>query len=294
MKIIFCCQSVDQKDPITGDTLDRIQGLLKTGKFEHIFVLTSRGSVPASSDQLSFYSLARHKKSRLRSFFNFVKILNDILNSHRISFFYAYMVPTMAYALYPLSIVHAVPIYVWFAHSKFTMKVKLSLNFLTKKWMTVDLGQSFQSRCPRYILGQGVDISAFTKTILDKDKKFDLITIGRITKVKNIELIFEAIHQLKTIYGKELSLSLCGEAYSAEDQSYKRDLVAIADRLGISNLIHFQGMISRKDLPQFINQARVFVFTVRGGIGKASLEAFACGLPSIISSPEAKDFSLRN
>ena len=60
--------------------------------------------------------------------------------------------------------------------------------------------------------------------------------------------------------------------------------------LRLESRIYHLGFVEHENLPKLLNQAKCFIFTVPGGIGKASLEAMACGIPLIISSPEADDF----
>ena len=48
--------------------------------------------------------------------------------------------------------------------------------------------------------------------------------------------------------------------------------------------------MDHSDLNAYLNKAKIFLFLVKGGIGKASVEAMAAGLPAIISSPDADDF----
>ena len=60
--------------------------------------------------------------------------------------------------------------------------------------------------------------------------------------------------------------------------------------LQVDRQITYAGSVPHEELPRYLNKARAFLFTTTGGVGKVSLEAMACGIPLIITSPDARDF----
>ena len=63
----------------------------------------------------------------------------------------------------------------------------------------------------------------------------------------------------------------------------KQELTELAKRLGVSKNIHFLGY--RRDIPSLLKNADVYVFpSLREGLGMASIEAMATGLPIVTSN----------
>ena len=90
--------------------------------------------------------------------------------------------------------------------------------------------------------------------------------------------------------GVKYSLAICGDIYTGKDRAYKEEAVELAKCYGICDRVHFLGSVDHSRLSSYLNRSKIFLFLVKGGIGKASLEAMACGLPAVLASPEARDF----
>ena len=286
MRILFFCQSVAVNDPIVGDTIDRVKALARVEGVDHITVLSVRGNDDQIDGSIPVFSLKRDQSGGFKALFRFFFLTLQIFKNQKIDVCYLYMTPTLGFLFTLLKILYPFKLVIWFAHTKFTYWTKINLENFCDRWFSVDRAQTLPFSHVR-IIGQGVSLDHFQ--VHASEKKYDLVTVGRITPSKNLELMIEGVALAKKTK-PEISLLICGDAYLEEDIYYKNELIRIIQEFDLVKNIVWSGMISRGDLPAKMREARFFIFTVPGGIGKATIEAMALGLPLIIAYPEAKNF----
>lgn len=104
-------------------------------------------------------------------------------------------------------------------------------------------------------------------------KKYDFIFMGRSGSQKNLENLMKALRHLKA-KGKHISLLMVGGCSS--DNEIKE--LSEQHKLDVS----FKGNIPNYDLPNMLNQSKVFILPSHyEGHPKALLEAMSCGIPCI-------------
>lgn len=104
-------------------------------------------------------------------------------------------------------------------------------------------------------------------------KKYDLVFVGRSAPQKNITNLLEALNYLKK-NKKEISLVLVGSC--CNDVEVKEKI----NKYGLTAI--FKGNIPNFELPNILNQSKVFVIpSYYEGHPKTLLEAMSCGLPII-------------
>ena len=107
-------------------------------------------------------------------------------------------------------------------------------------------------------------------------KTYDVLSVGRLAKVKHTETLLLSIPRLKE-FKSNVKVCIVG------DGPRRRDLTNLAAQLGILDNVEFVGFESRTIT--YYNQSRVFVLTSeREGLPNVLLEAMMCGLPSVISN----------
>jgi glycosyltransferase involved in cell wall biosynthesis len=108
-------------------------------------------------------------------------------------------------------------------------------------------------------------------------KQFILWT-GQLYPPKNIGRLLQAFAKVKDEIPHMLVIA--GE----ERWRYRGDL-ALIERLGIKDRIHFTGWVSHDELPAFYNLADLFVLpSLYEGFGIPLLEAMACGCPVLTAT----------
>ena len=109
-------------------------------------------------------------------------------------------------------------------------------------------------------------------------KRYDLIYVGRITSVKNLEALLTAVKQLDVTIAIIGSGTILGDG-TTDNQEPNKLQSMFGD---LDGRIHWLGRIKNEDLPTYLNQAKLFVLcSLSEGHPRALVEAMACGLPCI-------------
>ena len=102
-----------------------------------------------------------------------------------------------------------------------------------------------------------------------------IVTVGRLTRQKNISVVLEAVALLKK-RDKVVPLKIVG------DGPERRSLEHRAKQLGIADITRFVGTVSPETVPEQIGDADVMAFpALDEGLGLAVAEAFMLGVPVI-------------
>jgi glycosyltransferase involved in cell wall biosynthesis len=129
----------------------------------------------------------------------------------------------------------------------------------------IDVGQIIVQPMP-------VDTARFTRV---SHGGGGIVSVGRLTKQKNLGVVFEAIARLKTI-GKPIPLTVIG------DGPFRGMLEQRVKGLGIHDVVTFLGHVPPDKVPDAIGDADVMVFpAVREGLGLVAAEALMLGVPVI-------------
>jgi glycosyltransferase involved in cell wall biosynthesis len=123
----------------------------------------------------------------------------------------------------------------------------------------------------------GIDLSVF-KPMLDTEKRWDIAFMGRLESMKSVDLFPEMLKQLEKHY-PNLKFLMTGEG------SLKERLLDDFQRLGVSHLVDYQGVVETEKVPLLINQSRVFIYPSREEpFGLSILEAMGCGVPVVTTN----------
>ena len=127
------------------------------------------------------------------------------------------------------------------------------------------------------IIGTHVDCDLFRP--MPCEKRFDLIYVGRLTEVKNLEATLEAVERT----GKSIAI-VGGGTPDADGVNFEPELEArLKERFGADNgRMHWLGQIPNESLPAWFNQAKALILCSHSdGLPRSMLEAMACGVPVI-------------
>ena len=139
-------------------------------------------------------------------------------------------------------------------------------------------GVDFDFFCP------GAKHEAREKLELPADRPI-LLTVRRLEPRMGIDNLLDAMPAILEAEPRCL-LMIAGRG-SMADTLHRQ-----ADELGLSDAVRFTGFVPEQDLPSYYRAADLFVLPTRAleGFGMATLEAFACGTPAVVTpvggSPE--------
>ena len=143
--------------------------------------------------------------------------------------------------------------------------------------------EKFKAGSVGYIPGVGLDLTRFETAKKENSlrEEFGLpentkivFSVGELNQNKNHRVIMHAIAQINE---PNVHYFLAGNG------PLKDELQSLATELGIAENVHFLGY--RRDIPSLLKNADVYAFpSLREGLGMASIEAMATGLPIVTSN----------
>ena len=112
------------------------------------------------------------------------------------------------------------------------------------------------------------------------EKRYDLIYVGRLSVVKNLQALLEAVEKL------DVSIAIIGGPLEREVGTTYDESIKLKDRFGdLDGRIHWVGRVKNEDLPAYLNRAKINILCSHSeGHPRSLLEAMACGLPCIGSN----------
>jgi len=127
-----------------------------------------------------------------------------------------------------------------------------------------------------HVIPSGVDILHIEQQIqqLHREIKWDAISVGRLVPIKGMERLIAAWAKV-CVSKPNAKLALVGDG----DERYALEL--LAKKLEITENIHFAGWTD--PLPYFASARCFSLLSYNEGMGRAVVEAFAAGLPCVVS-----------
>jgi len=134
-----------------------------------------------------------------------------------------------------------------------------------------------------HIIPMGIDVEEIKKKN-NNSEKLQILFVGRIARVRRVELLLQAVSQLKipfnlTIVGSEEKTS------SVTRIGYLDELKLLTKQLNLNNNVTFTGKRTSAELKAHYKSSDIFVYpSLYENFGQPLLEAAAHGLP-LISTP---------
>ena len=178
------------------------------------------------------------------------------------------------------------------ANPRLGLEYKLLAGLFRKIWKNADslvanstgLAQRAKRFAPSLnyeIIPNGIDTDRFVPARNKPPlKPFKLITVGRLSQVKRLDLAIQAIHQAKN-FGLDVKFTVVGNGNLTDE------LKKLAEKLEMADCIHFTGWLEPDQVPQCYQNHHAFILTsISEGMNNTMLEAMASGLPIITTACE--------
>lgn len=134
-----------------------------------------------------------------------------------------------------------------------------------------------------------VDVKAFQRSkdsSLDLESPKELITVGYLSKRKNIDTIIKALKKLSESR-RDFVLRILG------DGDERSNLEHLINDLGLEDFVRIEGFIQKEDLPKFYHQSYAMLFPTNHDIwGLVLNEAMAASLPCLSTLNAGATFDL--
>ncbi|HWD02108.1 MAG TPA: glycosyltransferase [Amycolatopsis sp.] len=147
-----------------------------------------------------------------------------------------------------------------------------------------ELSRMGVSRSRISVVPCGVDLERFTShgSVAKRRRANRLVTVGRLVPRKGFDTVITALAQLRDT---ELVIAGGPEKGKLKSDPEARRLRELADRLGVSDRVRWEGQVSRPDMPKLLRSADAVVCTPwYEPFGIVPLEAMACGVPVVAAA----------
>lgn len=286
MRLLFITQKVDRSDDVLGFVHRWIEELAL--HWEKVTVICLQEGAHDLPTNVEVFSLGKEKGvSRIRYLFRF----------------YAFIFKS--WVAYDRVFVHMNPEYIalagvfwrlggkrialWYSHRSNTLRLRVAVFFANVVFTTTSQSITFNSRKLRFI-GHGIDISAFQCGHRIARESPLLLSVGRITPIKQCETLIKSVAILRDKYQFETEVVFAGKPMNPADAAYEKELLKQITDLRLNNVV-FVGSLSFEELKAWYCKADIVVNMVpTGGLDKAVLEGMAAGALTLSSNEAFRHF----
>lgn len=297
MKILIFTQKVDREDPVLGFFQRWIEVFAE--RFEKVTVVCLEKGEHTLPDDICVLSLGKEEKaSRWQYIRRFYRYIWQYRKDYDVVFVHMNVEYMLLGGLFWR--LWGKKSALWFAHKKGTWLRVVALWFshrvfsISKESFVNHKSKKFRA------MGHGIDTNVFRPVAALMDEScFDVVTVGRLSPVKRCEVAIAAVAAVAEKRGKDsIRLTFIGDAGTPAQEKYVTGLRQQAEEAGITDRVVFAGSLSNhKILPKLCASDAFVSMQQIGGVGKATLEAMAATVPTIVCTPalntylgEAKEY----
>ena len=279
MKLMIFNLSTDENNTILSFTTEWIDALSKN--FEEIYVITMQEGKHNFNEKVKVFEI---KKGNLR-IIRFYRVIINILLKNKIGACFAHMTPLQHNLAYPLLFLFNIKTLLWYEHGKITNTLRIARKLCNR---SISASPSkLSSRRKNFVTGHGINTKLFyPKPWKSNKKEFQIKYVGRISKIKRIDIILKIMKELNSLNGINFSLKIIGDVINNSSRDYYNSLNNYINSHNIGNKIVFSKGLNRMELNKEFNQADLIVSTSEtNSLDKVLLEAMACETLILTNNP---------
>ena len=289
MTVLAIVQCWNKDDPARGFTVGWIEAL--ADEAGHVIVLALEKRHESTDPRIEVFSLGKDSYDgpfrHIRYLLAWHHAMRKITTERRPDFIFTHMAPLYSVLAYPYARFLKIPIITWFLHPRGSWLLRLA-HAVSYRVVSAS-SDSYPFPDAKLIpIGHGIDTDFFVPGPLPRQFPPLIISVGRITPIKNIELLIDAVSLLKE--SSPCRVAVIGSPFAPADAAYMALLRRrVADK-GMKRRFDFVPAVSRDILRDWYRRATLHVNCTEAGSGdKVILEAMACGTPSVFVSPVFKE-----
>lgn len=290
MKLLITTKTVDEDDQLLGFFIEWIR--LFSKNFEKVTVLCLEKGKFELPKNVEVISLGKDRGIRkLKILYNLYLVL--CVRRHDYDVVFVHMNPIWMISGGVLWKIMRKKRLFWYTSGGVTIKLKLAEKFADVIFTASK--ESFRLPSKKVtVTGHGIDIRLFKPDSSHKPQttshKLKLLSIGRISPVKNYETLINAAKILKDS-GVDFSVTMVGEAAIDSDIHYLSSLKLKIRSLKIEENFSFIGKVEHRNLPRYYQSHDIFVHLSKtGSLDKVILEAIVCGIKVLSSNDSSRTF----
>jgi len=277
MKLLIITQKVDKNDPVLGFFHRWIEEFSK--RFESVLVIALGVGEYSLPENVRVLSLGKESgASRLKYLWRFY----NYIWRERKNYDSVFVHMNQEYVLLAGDMWRALGkrVYLWYVHREVTWKLWLAEKFVNGIFTSTPESFRLNSHKVSY-LGHGIDTEVFSPFSWNKNSR-TLVTVGRVTPIKRLEILLEALSILNKD-GRDWTLRVVGGAVTEVDKKYEFDLKKRALDLGVEDNVEWLGPLSSIKVAQEFRGAFASVnLAPTGGMDKVVLESWSSGCPALV------------
>ncbi len=286
MNLLIINLRTDWDHSVFGFTTNWINTL--SPHFEKIYVITLHKGTLMLKENVEVFTLGKEKKyGKIRILITFYKHIFKLLFLKKIDLCFVHMAYQFSILGWPIFKIFKIPIVLWYAHNKYSNLLKLA-EFVSHEVVTSgESGFTIPSN-KLNIIGQGIDTSKFKPPYNSRfrnNTKNIIITVGRISPIKNLHLAIVAFSKIPLKIRSNLELNFFGDPIGEEGNNYLNYLKDITNRLKLNGNVKFFPAVPFNKVQKEYQKATIFLNSSdTDSIDKTVLEAMSCGIPVITSN----------
>ena len=173
----------------------------------------------------------------------------------------------------------------WYVHRQVNFKLRIAEKLCSKIFSVSPESFRVKSKQVSFV-GHGIDTKKFKcgSEKLVKDK-FQIISVGRITRIKNLDVLIKAVALLPDQAKKNVCVKLVGAPVTADDKIYQIELKEMVENESLVQVIRFLGATPYAEIVSLYCESGLLVnLAPTGGSDKAVLESMSCGVPVLVAN----------
>jgi len=283
MKLLIVTQRIDKDDENLGAFYYWFERLAK--ECDEMVIIASFVGKTDLPGHVHIHSLGKEKNvgkfKRLKTFFELFSYhyaKSDAVFFHQIPEFVIAASPFL-FALKKRSVL-------WYAHKSVTLRLKLAERLVD--FVATSSPEGFRLPSKKVIYtGQAINTDVFIPGKAVKEHPLKLITVGRISPIKNYEQIINACAAGSALWPAGWSLTIIGGPILPRDHAYLASLKHIVEEKNLGKQVFFAGSVRFTRIPDVLGEHDVFInVSGTGSLDKAVFEAMSAGL-SVLTANEA-------
>jgi glycosyltransferase involved in cell wall biosynthesis len=282
MRLLLFNLVTDLDNPTQGFNTGWIRALARRVEFIH--VITMRAGHVEVPGNVRVYSVGKEKGySEPRRVIEFYRLLFRILRENRIDACFSHMIPIFTILAAPVLRPKSIPLVTWYAHRQVTPTLKLAHHF-SDRIISSDEASYPYDKSKFIPVGQGIDTELFSPNSTPLDSPPLLLSVGRISPIKDLTTLVKAIHLLRQ-RGHSFRCAFVGSSPGRHD-AYADEVRHKVQALNLEDSVQFVGPVPNHQLTQWYRRAFAHVNCSPSdhSLDKAVLEAMACGKSSLSST----------
>ena len=283
MKLLIVCQTVDAEHQNLGFFVRWIVEFSK--HYASIVVIANSVGSYDLPQNVTVYSLGKESgASRITRYVRFFGLVWRLRTAYDVVFVHMIVEYILAAGLFWR--LFGKRIVLWYVHGTVSWRLRVALAIAHVACSINKESLRVQSNKVHYV-GHGIDTDFFSPKKKEESDEYHVVTQGRITRAKHIELIVDSVSMLKKEFGMKARLTIIGGPITDDDLAYtatlhkKCEFLSWVSIVGPKNQVYVRDALQTADI--MINASTT------GSVDKAVLEAMSTGVLVVTSNPAFRD-----